>query len=241
MSQISKSTSCESASLRLFILAGTGALLYFLPSASKGRSKCQMKVKSSKSRIAHRNAKIVKCSLLIYFFSPLSKCSEKWKERSRCWESAPSPKPLTPMPISWQPLGRFQRKLNPLLQEDHPSSTRTIPGGCRDMGDRGWGRGDDNDNNKWIRSCGGIMYLCIVPYIKYFVQTRKWPGCENLLKDFIRKMAWEKRFGYKMKSKPTTLILGSCVSKRAKIPCHILRFVLRDLPLFTFIWHLDRP
>ncbi len=36
---------------------------------------------------------------------------------------------------------------------------RNRPGGCRDMGDRGWGRGDDNDNNKWIRSCGGIMFL----------------------------------------------------------------------------------
>ncbi len=131
----------------------------------------------------------------LLFFAPLSKCSEKWKERSRCWESAPSPKPLTPTPISRQPLGGFQRK-------------------------------------------------CIIPYIQYFVQTIKWPGCENLLMDFIRKMAWEKRFGFfqpKMKSKPTTLILGSCVSKRAKIPCHILHFALRDLLLFSFIWHLDRP
>ncbi len=126
----------------------------------------------------------------LHFYLPFSKCSKKWKERSCCWESAPSPKPLTPTPISRQPLGGFQQKLNPSLREDHPSSTRTVGtttpppqnGSGRGLmgrgflyqqvqisaklawwlpryGDRGWGHGEDNDNNKWIRSCGGIMFL----------------------------------------------------------------------------------
>jgi hypothetical protein len=45
------------------------------------------------------------------------------------------------------------------------------------MGDRGWGCGDDNDNNEWISYYGvaeaSCFYLCIVPYIQYFVQTIK--------------------------------------------------------------------
>ncbi len=124
----------------------------------------------------------------------------------------------------------FRRKLD--CNVDNKNSKRTISKTFHDSYVNTYSYVTQSDSyfKPWF-----LCSLCIVPYIRYFVQRIKWPGYENLLKDFIRKMAWEKRFGFfqpKMKSKPTTLISGSCVSKRAKIPCHILRFALHFLLSF---------
>jgi hypothetical protein len=58
---------------------------------TKGRSKCLSKVKSGKSQIAHRNAKIVECSSLIYFFLLPFLSAPRSEKREVAAENPPPP------------------------------------------------------------------------------------------------------------------------------------------------------
>ena len=103
-------------------------------------------------------------------------------------------------------------------------------------------RGSQHDANR-ISPSGSCFYLLYsVPYLQYFRPRISWPRRPNLLKDFIRRMAWEKRFGFsqpKMKSKPTTDFSGTWISKRAKKLVSHPSFRASRLATFYFFLHLN--
>ncbi len=163
--------------------------------------------------------------------------SEKWEVAERNIKINPPPPPAgDTTPITRQPLCRFCQNLDPLLGNGHPLTTRPIGTTSPPLPRSFWAA-----NQTTI-----VAYCTYVLYLTYstFVPVIKWPRCEKLLKDSNHEMVWEKRFGFsqpRLMSKPMTLFLGTRVSKRNQNLCHILRSAIRDLLLFTFGRHLNRP
>ncbi len=171
----------------------------------QGRSKCLSKVKSGKSRIAHQNAKIVECSLLIYFFLLPFLSAPRSEKREVAAENPPPPQsrwrrrpylgncsadfnknwthhcgritPRPPTPSAPLPFHRYMEVgavwLGGASSINRFKFRQNRPGVCRDMGDGGWGHGDDNDNNKWITEVWWHHVFIYVSYLTYGILFRE--------------------------------------------------------------------